>query len=217
MTHLQGQRLEGKLDQVVSMVTALSEAGGGPQVPSKPVRLAPRPGMLAGREELLAELDTMLTRGGDAGPRIVALCGLGGAGNTSVAVEYAHRHLGEVGVAWQFAAEDATVLAAGFTELAAQLRAQDLGANQDPVASVHAVLAASPYEWLLVFDNALYHAAVARYLPQGGPGRALIISRDTDWPPGQGLDVPVLDLEAAAGFLVSRSDAAALAAGADHR
>jgi hypothetical protein len=153
--------------------------------------------MLAGREELLAELDTMLTRGGDAGPRIVALCGLGGAGKTSVAVKYAHRHLGEVGVAWQFAAEDATVLATDFTELAAQLRAQDLGANQDPVASVHAVLAASPYEWLLVFDNALDQAAVARYLPQDGPGRVLITSRNTDWPPGQGLDVPVLDLEAA--------------------
>jgi Tetratricopeptide repeat len=205
MTHLQGQRLEGMLDQVVAMVRALSDAGGGPQVPRKPVRLAPRPGMLAGREELLAELDAMLTRGGDAGPRIVALCGLGGAGKTSVAVEYARRRLGEVGVAWQFAAQDATVLAAGFTELAAQLRAQDLGANQDPVASVHAVLAASPYEWLLVFDNALDQAAVARYLPQGGPGRVLITSRNTDWPPGQGLDVPVLELEAAAGFLMSRS------------
>ena len=38
---------------------------------------------------------------------MVALCGLGGAGKTSVAVEYAHRHLAEVGVAWQFSAEDA--------------------------------------------------------------------------------------------------------------
>ena len=50
-------------------------------------------------------------------------CGLGGAGKSSVAVEYAYRHLAEVGVAWQFAAEDATVLAAGFGELAAQLGA----------------------------------------------------------------------------------------------
>ena len=37
------------------------------------------------------------------GPRMVVLSGLGGAGKTSVAVEYAHRHLAEVGVAWQFA------------------------------------------------------------------------------------------------------------------
>ena len=69
--------------------------------------------------------------------------GLGGAGKTSVAVEYAYRHLAEVGVAWQFPAEDATVLAAGFGELAAQLGARDLADTRDPVASVHAVLAGS--------------------------------------------------------------------------
>ena len=39
-------------------------------------------------------------------PRLVALCGLGGAGKTSVAVEYAHRHLAEVGMCWQLPAED---------------------------------------------------------------------------------------------------------------
>ena len=72
------------------------------------------------------------------GPRVVALCGLGGAGKTSVALEYAHRHLGEVEVAWQLPAEDPAVLAAGFGELAAQLGAADGG---DPVAAVHGVLA----------------------------------------------------------------------------
>jgi hypothetical protein len=205
MTHLQGQRLEGMLAQVIGMVTALAQAGRGPQVPRKPVRLAPRPGMLAGREELLAELDTKLTGGGDEGPQMVALCGLGGAGKTSVAVEYAHRHLGEVGVAWQFPAEDATVLAAGFGELAAQLGAQDPAGTQDPVASVHAVLAASPGEWLLVFDNARDRAAVERFLPPDGPGRVLITSRNVAWPPGEVLGVPMLDTEAAAGFLVTRT------------
>jgi hypothetical protein len=83
------------------------------------LRLAPRLPLLAGREELLAELDKRLADGGDRGPQVVALHGRGGAGKTSVAVEYAHRHLDEVGVAWQFGAEDATVLAAGFAELAA--------------------------------------------------------------------------------------------------
>ena len=46
------------------------------------------------------------------------------------------------------------MLAAGFAELAAQLGARDLADTRDPVASVHAVLAAFPAEWLLVFDNA---------------------------------------------------------------
>ena len=41
-------------------MTELAQAGHGPQVPRKPVRLAPRPALLAGREELLADLDAKL-------------------------------------------------------------------------------------------------------------------------------------------------------------
>ena len=50
------------------------------------LRLAPRPVFLAGREELLAELAARLAGDGNGGPRVVALCGLGGAGKTSVAL-----------------------------------------------------------------------------------------------------------------------------------
>jgi tetratricopeptide repeat protein len=170
-----------------------------------PVSLAPRPALLAGREGLLADLDARLSAGDDSGPRIVVLCGLGGAGKTSVAVEYAYRHLAEVGVAWQFAAEDGTVLAAGFGELAAQLGVRRLADARDPVVSVHAVLAGFAAPWLVIFDNAADLASVAEFLPPAGPGRVLITSRNQIWPPGQVLDVPMLDQNAAAGFLVSRS------------
>ena len=166
------------------------------------LRLAPRPVFLAGREELLAGLAARLGGGDGAGPRVVALCGLGGAGKTSVAVEYAHRQLGQVGVAWQFGAEDPAVLAAGFGELAAQLGAAGGG---DPVAWVHGVLAASPAPWLLVFDNAPDRASVAPLVPSAGPGRVLITSRNPIWPPGQAVEVPVLDLQVAAEFLVRRT------------
>jgi hypothetical protein len=157
---------------------------------------------LAGRQELLAELDARLAGDAGAGPRVAALCGLGGAGKTSVTLEYAHRHLGEVGVAWQLAAEDPAVLAAGFGELAAQLGAAEGG---DPVASVHGVLAASPARWLLVFDNAPDRASVARFVPPAGPGRVLITSRNQIWPPSQAVAVPVLDTEVAAEFLAGRT------------
>ena len=146
------------------------------------MRLAPRPPSLAGREALLAELDARLSAGDGLAPRIVALYGLGGAGKTSVAVEYAYRHLAEVGVAWQFPAEDATVLAAEFGELAAQLGARGLADARDPVASVHAVLARFPAPWLLIFDNAADMASVAAFLPPAGPGRVLITSQNPNWP-----------------------------------
>ena len=171
----------------------------------QPVRLAPRPVFLAGREVLLGELDTRLSGSADSGLRTVVLCGLGGAGKTSMAVEYAHRHLAEVGVAWQLAAEDPAVLTAGLGELAAQLGAQDVLDTRDPVATVHGVLAKYPADWLLVFDNAADWTSVAAFLPPAGPGRVLITSQNQNWPTGQALDVPVLDPEVAAEFLVNRT------------
>ncbi|HEV3294024.1 MAG TPA: DUF4062 domain-containing protein, partial [Streptosporangiaceae bacterium] len=175
------------------------------EVAGLPVRLAPRPVFLAGREGLLAELDARLAdRPGQSGPRLVALCGLGGAGKTSVAVEYAHRHLAEVGVCWQFAAEDPAVLAAEFAVLAAQLGAREAVDARDPVASVHGVLARAESGWLVVFDNATDRASVERFVPPAGPGRVLVTTQNQHWPPGQALDVPVLDPEVAAGFLADR-------------
>ena len=174
-----------------------------PEVASLPVWLAPRPVFLAGREGLLAELDARLADG--PGPRLVALCGLGGAGKTSVAVEYAHRHLAEVGVCWQFPAEDPAVLAAEFAVLAAQLGTRELVDPRDPVASVHGVLARAGAGWLVVFDNAPDRASVERFVPPAGPGRVLVTTQNQHWPPGQVLEVPVLDLEVAADFLVNRT------------
>ena len=174
-------------------------------VPRQPVRLALRPPPLAGREELLADLDARLTAGDGRGPRVVVLSGLGGAGKTSVAVEYAHRHLAEVGLAWQVVCEDAAVVAAAFADLAAQLGARKRRDAQDPVAAVHAVLAAYSRPWLLMFDSAPDRASVQALLPPAGNGRVLVTSRSALWPPGEMLDVPVLDQQVAAGFLVNRT------------
>jgi hypothetical protein len=174
-----------------------------PEVASQTVRLAPRPVFLAGREGLLAELDAWLAPNeGKAGPRLVALCGLGGAGKTSVALEYAHTHLAEVGLAWQFHAEDTAVLADEFGKLAAELGVRELLDARDPVASVHGVLAAYPAEWLLIFDDAPDRKSVAGFLPPAGPGWVLITSWSALWPSGQALEVPVLDAEVAADYLV---------------
>jgi hypothetical protein len=177
-----------------------------PEVASLPIRLAPRPVFLAGREGLLADLGARLAGGpGRPGPRLAVLCGLGGAGKTSVAVEYAHRHLAEVGVCWQFPAEDPAVLAAEFAVLAAQLGAREVVDPRDPVASVHGALARAGAGWLVIFDNAPDRASVERFVPPAGPGRVLITTQNQHWPPGQALDVPVLDVGVAADFLVART------------
>jgi hypothetical protein len=183
-----------------------------PAVATQPVRLLPRPVLLAGREGLLAELHARLSAGSGAGPRVVALCGLGGCGKTSVAVEYAHRQLAGLGMVWQFSAEDPTALAVGFGDLAAQLGVRNMLDAGDPVAQVHAVLAAYPRDWLLVFDDVPSASAVAQVLPPTGRGRVLVTSQDPRWPGDQRLEVPTLDGGAAAAFLLARTGDSDLAA-----
>jgi hypothetical protein len=162
--------------------------------------------MLAGRESLLAELHARLTKKGGDGPRIIALHGMGGVGKTSLAVEYAHRHQATAGTVWQFQAEDTAVLAAEFGRLAALL---GTGGGQfdprDPVASVHAVLAASQTAWLLVFDNAPDQRSLRSFLPPAGNGRVLITSQSALWPLDLALEVPTLERQVAAGFLTART------------
>jgi hypothetical protein len=179
-----------------------------PAVASQPVRLMLRPTYLVGREELLAELDVRLAGGSGPSPQMVALCGLGGAGKTSVAVEYAYRHLGRFGAVWQLAADEPGGMAAGFGELAAQLGVRELLDSRDPVAQVHSVLAARPGDWLLILDNATNLTAVQDVLPPAGRGQVLITSQNPHWPGSQALDVPVLDKEVAAEFLIARTGSA---------
>jgi hypothetical protein len=189
-------------------------AGSREPVARLPVRLPPRLGVLAGREQLLADIHAVLTGGNQPPPRAVVLSGLGGVGKSSVAAEYAHRHLAELGVAWQLAAEDGAVLALEMAELAAQLGGRDMADLRDPVASAHAVLAAWPAEWLLVFDNAPDEPSVRRFLPPTGRGRVVITSQSQHWQGLPLLDVEVLDTRTAAGFLVDRTGDPDLAAAA---
>ena len=200
------RKVASPADLGLLLFQALTELRGRSSRAAEPgnaaaVRIAPRPVYLAGREELLAELEERLASGPK--PGVVALCGLGGAGKTSVALEYAHRQLGGLGVVWQLPAEEPTALAAGFGELAAQLGVE----TGDPVAAVHAALARRD-DWLLVFDNVPDPAAlngpgaVGRRWPGGDHQSVRVLAR------GQGLDVPMLDREVAAGFLLERTGAA---------
>jgi tetratricopeptide (TPR) repeat protein len=179
-----------------------------------PVRLMPQPAFLAGREALLADLHERLSDGDVTSPRMIALCGLAGVGKTSVALAYGHRHLAERGMVWQLPAGEPMALVAGFDDLAAQLGLRELLDARDPVAQVHAALAARAGDWLLIFDNAPSFAALREFLPPAGHGRVLITSQDPHWP-GHALDVPVLDQNTATAFMLTRLGSADYAA-ADH-
>ena len=133
-----------------------------PRLAGHPVRLAPWPVFLAGRERLLAELDDRLAvREREPKPQVVALCGRGGAGKTSVALEYVHRHLAEMGVAWQFPADDPALMAAEFSELDAQMGALVLLSTFTTRHGIAYVMAAqSDNTW----TEAVYRDVLAREL-----------------------------------------------------
>jgi hypothetical protein len=170
----------------------------------RPVKLDPRPEFLAGREELLAQVHERLAAA-DAWPRAVALYGLGCAGKTSVALQYAHSHIDDYGLVWQFAAEDLATPPVEFADLGRQLSVED--GSADPVKRIHQVLRDRRDGWLL-FDNAPRFDEVKDMLPPAGRGHVLITSQDPRWPSAQAIEVPVLDPEVAAGFLLARTRAA---------
>ena len=181
-------------------VYRLGAAGTG-----KPLRIAPRLAFLVGREELLSGLEAELGAAYGVGVRVATLCGLGGVGKTSVAVEFAHRHLDGYGVVWQFAAQEATTLKAQFGDLAALLGAGEWADAGDPVAQVHSVLAVIPSRWLLIFDNVPDEVSVQSVLPPAGNGRVLITSQNPYWTFGRVIEVPALRDDIAAAFLQKRT------------
>ena len=157
---LQAKRAE--LEKAQAERAELAKPPPGPVRAGRVLRLAPRPPFLAGREDLLAELEARLGGGDGRGRGWWRCTGWPGRGRPRWRWRTPTRTPREDGITWQFAAEDPAVLAAGFTELAAALGARE---GRDPVASVHQVLAGAAAGWLLVFDNVPGPEAVEALVP----------------------------------------------------
>jgi hypothetical protein len=167
----------------------------------RPVRLGLRPANLVGRESLLARISAQLKSSAPV-PRLVVLHGLGGIGKTSLAVEYAYRHLADYALAWRLPAENGVVLSNACAELAVLLGVRERGDTGDPVSQLHATLASRTDPWLMLLDNVRDAEAVADVIPPAGPGHILITSRSAHWPGEFEIEVPLLEQSVAAAFLL---------------
>ena len=156
-----------------------------------------------GRDTLLDELHDKLTNGRVA---LTAVRGMGGVGKTQLALEYAYAHAGDFDLVWWLRAEEPASLLEDYAALAeplgiAKAGEGDLAAVADAVRQALSRLD----RWLLVFDNATGPDDVTGLLPRVGGGRVLITSRNPSWPRALPLDVPVLERDAAIGFLLDQT------------
>jgi tetratricopeptide (TPR) repeat protein len=148
----------------------------------------PRNPNFTGREELLDQLNERLEPGAMTAVLPQALHGLGGVGKSQLAVEYAYRHRGDFDVIWWIPAELPVQIQGSLVELGQRLNLVDSSEVNVVVSVVLDALKGSarggrqiPSNWLLVFDNAEDPESVLPYLPNGGPGRILVTSRNSQW------------------------------------
>jgi tetratricopeptide (TPR) repeat protein len=174
-----------------------------------------------GREKELADLrDSLIASNSGAlvQPRIIQ--GLGGAGKSQLAAEYAYRHSADYKVVWWLRSEEPATLVNDYARLAAELYLPEKDASEQRVV-VEAVKEwlRQNRGWLLIFDNAPDADSVRDYIPRGGSGHVIITSRNPNWSGiASPLRIGALTETEAVQFLINRTGqkdeatAAALAA-----
>jgi hypothetical protein len=144
----------------------------------------PAPGnpVFVDREDALAQLDTVMSGELPAAPPVVH--GLGGAGKSTLALQFAHRNRDRFSPIWWIPADSPVSVTTGLAELAARLNPyENLTAKTSPEAAAWAVGWLQAHDgWLLVFDDADSPHSIESVLGTLTAGRHLITSRRaTGW------------------------------------
>ncbi len=158
-----------------ALANAKLASGDAPAAHSLPEKLPTLPGrnpLFTGREDILAEIEQALRSQGRA-----ALSGLGGAGKTETAIEYAHRHaLDYANLFWVSAATRETLIS-DYAAIAHLLNVPGRtgGDQMEAITGVRQCLASKP-NWLLVLDNADDMDLARSFIPEQN-GHVLLTTR----------------------------------------
>jgi tetratricopeptide (TPR) repeat protein len=161
-------------------------ADGEPRFPRSVPRVSNVPSRNAdftGRATGLEQLRDNLVGGGRTVVVAQALYGLGGVGKTQMALEYAHRFMGDYDVIWWVPAERADQIVPSLAELAGRL---GISVGENITEAAQAVTESlrrgeASNRWLLIFDNAEDPKELEPYLPVTSQGHVLITSRNQAW------------------------------------
>jgi tetratricopeptide (TPR) repeat protein len=193
-THLQGSRIEEKVDQVDSKVrealarlddthaVTVASAALAQLPPVAPVAASPglsnvpvRPVMFVGRKGALARLTRGLSGGG-----AMVVHGLGGAGKSTLAAQYAAAS--EANPVWWIPAENAARIDLSLAALATALGVLSAGLTLEELRDWAVRWLQSHDSWLLVLDNVDDPQDVAWLVARAPRGQILITSRrSTGW------------------------------------
>jgi hypothetical protein len=160
---------------ITAGVTRPTEAALG----SRPgASLPPRNETFVGRESILDRLAGLATPWSP-----VTVAGPGGVGKTQVAIEFAHRRLGDGDLVWWVPAENLSSMHASLVELSREL---DLPPRSDRLRTARAVLehlegGMKGRRWSLIYDNATSVDQTLQWIPRFG-GIVMVTSRQSGWP-----------------------------------
>lgn len=171
-------------DALVPVGPAVSQGRSNQQIPSGIHNLPDLPStVFVGRGSALTELKAAVNKG----PTTItqSITGLGGIGKTTVALHYAHAHLGHYTATWWIDASSRSSLEAGLTSLAERLvpeTRRDWTTAHGAAAWATAWLQTHP-GWLLILDNADRPETVTTTLGAlRDHGQIIITSRYSDFP-----------------------------------
>ncbi|MFS8101752.1 tetratricopeptide repeat protein [Lentzea alba] len=148
--------------------------GGWPRTTNLP-RRNPH---FAGRERELDRLDELLS--GDRPASVVTICGMGGAGKTQLAIEYAHRSSSRYDTVWWISAQQPVIAVNNLANLAERFDLRPDNSRNVTVLELLWEQLRTSDRWLLIFDNAESPAGLRDYLPHG-PGHVLVTSQLREW------------------------------------
>jgi len=182
-----------------------------PRFPGEPPRVwnvPPRNPNFTGRSAEMQDLVRGLAGGSTV--TVQAVRGMGGAGKTQLAAEFAHVHAGDYEVVWWVAAEEPAAVPDQFISLARRLGVADGAADPEAVQALVCQELRGAAGWLLVFDNAGTAEDIAPWLPgdprpAGMPGHVIITTRRGGFVSlGRVLDLDVIGLSDAVWLLRTR-------------
>jgi NB-ARC domain len=218
--------------EMVYMDVSFEVTRGDPQLPCFSLGPHQQSEDFFPRDDILKEIDAVLLPPALAPEthkpetlRSYALCGMGGMGKTSIAVQYAQQRKKHFEAVFWLTAGEPSILAESFAGVAKLLGLEqpgeksDLNASRDRVKgwlenSVRSFNPINPVDndvrWLLIFDNVEKLEVLENYWPTTGHGSILVTSRDPEakrdtFSANMGMDLQPLKKESSMEFLQART------------